>query len=127
MTRLLIHRYDNELDILDVERRGYSDVYVRSTDDEFDLVAVVPTGSAKTQIAVVGRASSGQYRPDGGAPWPGRHDKYLVRINMRDVRYTTLARVRAAVKAARSDMGRPVAGERRFSGHASASDAWVRL
>lgn len=100
MKRVLLHRYDNALDILDVERRGYSDVFQRSNAEPFDFVAVVPTRAAKTNIAVVGVARSQQYDPNGGKPWPGRDDKYLVRIDVSDVRHTTVTKVRAAVEDA---------------------------
>jgi len=95
--RVLIHRYDNELDILAIEERGYSDVYRRAASDEFTMVAVVPTRSAKSNLAVIADARSPQYRPDGGVPWPGRDDRYLVRVDVDNVRYTTLDLVRAAV------------------------------
>lgn len=100
MKRALIHRYDNKPDILAVESRGYSDVYSSVADNDFDLVIVVPTGSAKTNIAVYGNATSGQYQPDGGEPWPGRPDRYRIRVNLEDVRYTTRDRVREAVMEA---------------------------
>lgn len=95
--RALIHRYDNRPDILAVESRGYSDVYTRATCDDFDLVVVVPTGRANTNISVYGTAMSRQYQPDGGEPWPGRPDRYPVRVDVSDVRYTTRDAVREAV------------------------------
>lgn len=95
--RLLVHRYDNEPDIRAVKERGYSDVYVRSKDDNFDLVAVVPTLKAKTKTAVIADAVGGQYAPDGGEPWPGRPDKYRVRVDVSNVDYTTVEVIRAAM------------------------------
>jgi hypothetical protein len=61
---------------------------------------VVPTKSAGTETAVVGIATSQRYDPDGGRPWPGRNDNYHVRVDVSDVRYTTVQRVRAALEAA---------------------------
>jgi hypothetical protein len=46
MQKALIHIYDNKADILEVEKRCCSEVYRRSTDDAFDIVIVVPTGTA---------------------------------------------------------------------------------
>lgn len=100
MTRVLIHRYDNELDILDVEKRLYSDVYKRVPNDDFQLVAVVPTTKAKTTLAVVADAAGPQTPPTGGPPWPGRPDRYMVRVPVTNVRRTTVDRVRDAVLAA---------------------------
>lgn len=75
MTRVLIHRYDNEADILDVERRHYSGVYRRAPSDAFQLVAVVPTGRAKTTVAVVADAAGPQSSPD----------EYMVRVPVTNV------------------------------------------
>lgn len=100
MKRAIVHRYDNKPDILAVEERGYSDVYRRAR-GEFDLVIVVPTGAARTDVAVVADARSEQYTPImGNAPWPGRPDAYPVRIDVANVRYTTRDQVRAAIEAA---------------------------
>lgn len=103
--RVLIHRYDNEPDILAVEERGYSDVYDRSRLNEFDLIVVLPTGAAKTQVTVVADAVSGQLVPEGGEPWPGRDDFYGVRVYVENVRYTTHARVRQALVDAEQWVG----------------------
>ena len=101
MKRALIHRYDNRPDILAVEARGYSDVYTRSAACEsFDLVIVVPTNAADTNIAVWADAISEQYQPNGGEPWPGRPDRYPVRVNVENVRYTRRDLVREAVQQA---------------------------
>ena len=83
-----------------MQERGYSDVYTAAGGEYFDLVVVVPTGAAKTEIAAYGRATSGQYQPDGGEPWPGKPDRYRVRIDVEDVRFTTRDAVRSAVQAA---------------------------
>ncbi len=98
--KALLHRYDNLPDILAVEKNGCSEVYKRAKDDGFDLVIVVPTARAKTQKAVVAEATGGQYTPEKAKPWPGRPDAYPVRINVRNVRYTNLTRVRDAMKKA---------------------------
>ncbi|MFC4427208.1 HNH endonuclease [Deinococcus navajonensis] len=100
MTRVLIHRYDNEPDILAVETRLYSDVYKRAPDDDFQLVAVVPTLKARTTVAMVAEAAGPQSAPSAGPPWPGRPDEYMVRVPLRNVRRTTLNHVRNAVMAA---------------------------
>jgi hypothetical protein len=99
MQKALIHRYDNKPDILEVEKHCCSEVYRRSKDDTFDVVIVVPTGTAGTQIAVVGDATSGQYTPPESKPWPGRPDVYPIRVDLTNFRRTTLDRVREAVEA----------------------------
>ncbi|BAU47458.1 hypothetical protein SVA_0879 [Sulfurifustis variabilis] len=98
--KAIIHRYDNLPDILAVEKNGCSEVYKRSRDDDFELVIVVPTTRARTQKAVVADAASRQYRPPRARPWPGRPDAYPVRVDVRNVRYTTLSKVRDAMKKA---------------------------
>ncbi|WP_168734692.1 HNH endonuclease [Deinococcus sp. KSM4-11] len=98
--RLLIHRYDNEPDIRAVKERGYSDVFMRSKNDDFDFVAVVPTLKARTKTAVIADAIGGQYAPDGGEPWPGRPDKYRVRVDVTNVEYTTVNVIREAMEHA---------------------------
>jgi hypothetical protein len=98
--KAIIHRYDNLKDILAVEQNGCSEVYKRAADDDFDVVIVVPTGRAKTQTAIVADATSRQYRPDKAKPWPGRPDAYPVRIDLDNVRRTTLTKVREAMKNA---------------------------
>lgn len=95
-----MHRYDNEPDILAVDERGYSDVYTRSRDDDFQYVAVVPTKAAKTTVAVVARATSCQYAPRGGKPWPGRPDKYPVRVDVKNVQLTEVSLIREAMELA---------------------------
>jgi hypothetical protein len=100
MKKVLVQRYDNELDILAIERNEHSDVYRRSTRDDFEIVAVVPTAGARSQIAVVADARSRQYTPTTETRWPGRDDRYPVRVDVENVRYTTSARVRYAVEQA---------------------------
>jgi hypothetical protein len=100
MQKALIHRYDNKPDILAVEKNGCSDVYRRVRDDNFDVVIVVPTSHAGTQTAVVGDPTSEQYTPENALTWPGRPDAYPVRVDLTNVRYTTLDKVRKAVEAA---------------------------
>lgn len=98
--KALVHRYDNEPDILAVEGNECSEVYTRSRDDDFDYVVVVPTKSARTDIAIVADAVSGQYQPDKPKPWPGRPDMYPVRVDVANVRYTTVDAVRRAFEEA---------------------------
>lgn len=98
--KAIIHRYDNLPDILAVEENGCSEVYKRSRDDDFELVVVVPTSRAHTLIAVVGDAASRQYKPARARPWPGRPDAYPVRIDLTNVRRTTLTKVREAMNNA---------------------------
>jgi hypothetical protein len=98
--KALIHRYDNESDILAVEKNGCSEVYKASRDTDFELVIVVPTARARTRVAVVAEAVGGQYHPPRAKAWPGRPDAYPVRVNVRNVRYTTSERVRYAMKKA---------------------------
>src|SRR5262245_33244217 len=98
--KAIIHRYDNLPDILAVERNGCSEVYKRAADDDFEIVIVVPTSRAKTLRAIVADAASRQYSPDRAKSWPGRPDAYPVRIDVKNVRYTTLTKVRQAMKNA---------------------------
>lgn len=97
MVRALIQRYDNEPDILAVEDHGFSDVYTEATCDDFDIVVVVPTNAANTQTSVVAEATSPQYTPNVPADWPGRPDKYPVRVNVENVRYTNRELVKEAI------------------------------
>lgn len=98
--KAIIHRYNNLPDILAVEKNGCSEVYKRAVDDDFELVIVVPTERAKTQTTVIAEATSRQYSPPMAMPWPGRPDHYPVRIDVRNVQYTTLTKVREAMKKA---------------------------
>lgn len=98
--RAIIHRYDNLPDILAVERNGCSEVYRRAASDDFEIVIVVPTGRAKTSTAIVGDAASLQYTPAKSKPWPGRPDAYPIRIDLRNIRYITLEKVREALRKA---------------------------
>src|SRR5215475_5305346 len=98
--KAILHRYDNLPDILAVEKNGCSEVYKRAADDDFELVIVVPTTRARTIKAVVADAASRQYTPPHAKPWPGRPDIYPVRIDVRNVRYTTLPKVRDAMRKA---------------------------
>lgn len=107
MKKALIQRYDNEPDILAIADRGYSDVFTRSARDDFEIVIVVPTVSAQTDMAVVADAASEQYYPVGGEPWPGKPDSYAVRVDLGNVRYTTRDRVRAAVLASGANWAGP--------------------
>jgi hypothetical protein len=101
MRTVLVQRYDNEEDILAIEGRGYSDVYRRSSQEDFELVAVVPTLAARTSTVVIAQPTSPQYRPTGtdDAPWPGRPDTYRVRIDVQQVRYTSVERLKSAFQA----------------------------
>ena len=96
----LIHRYDNKPDITSVKQNGCSEVYARSRKDDFDLVIVIPAQSARTNQAVYGDATSRQYSPSQAKPWPGRPDRYPVRVDMANIRETTLERVRKEVELA---------------------------
>src|SRR5947208_15893253 len=100
MQKALIHRYDNKPDIFAVEKNGCSEVYRKCKDDTFDIVIVVPTSYAGTQTAVIGDAISGQYTPENAKPWPGRPDAYPIRVDLTNVRYTTVDIVRKAVEDA---------------------------
>jgi len=63
----------------------------------FDLVIIVPTVQARTKIAIIGEPVSPQYRPKDPSHWPGRPDRYRVRVDLRNIRYSTVDKVRAAV------------------------------
>jgi hypothetical protein len=98
--KAIIHRYDNLPDILAVEKNGCSEVYKRAISDDFELVIVVPTTRAHTLKALVADATSRQYTPLKAKSWPGRPDAYPVRIDVKNVRYTTLTKIREAMKKA---------------------------
>ena len=102
LRKALIHRYTNEHDIRAVKANGCSDVFKRSRESGFDLVIVIPTGKARSQIAAVGKAASDQYvvPPDKRAEWLESH-KYVWRIDVTDVRYTSLTKVRRALEKRR--------------------------
>jgi hypothetical protein len=91
---------ENEPDILAVEKNGCSEVYRRERDEAFQLVIVVPTAEAHTKIAVVGDPTTPQYRPMTTTHWPGRPDRYGIRVDLRNIRYSTVDKVRAAVMKA---------------------------
>ena len=96
----LIHRYDNKPDIEAVDKNHCSEVYQRVRDDGFEIVIVVPTTKAKTDLAVWGEATSEQYTPPESKPWPGRPDRYPYRVDMKNIKSTTLDKVRYAVTKA---------------------------
>ena len=98
--KAVIHRYDNEPDNLAVERNGCTEVYKRCADDDFDMVVVVPTTRARTLRAVVADATSRQYTPARARPWPGRPDAYPVRIDVANVRHTSVNLIREAMRKA---------------------------
>jgi hypothetical protein len=58
-----------------IREKGCSEVYVRARDEAFQLVIVVPTLQAHTDIAVIGDPVSPQYRPTTATHWPGRPDR----------------------------------------------------
>ena len=98
--KTLIQRYDNEPDILAIEEFGCSDVFVQAKEDNFDLLVVVPTNDADTDVAVVAEPTSPQHTPNTQYPWPGKPEKYPVRVNVKNVRYTEVIYVREAMEAA---------------------------
>ena len=98
--KALVHRYDNKADILAVQKNGGSEVFTRATDDDFDIVIVVPTRRAETDIAVWGEATSGQYTTDKPKSWPGRPDSYSVRVDMKDIQATSVDLVKKAFQKA---------------------------
>ena len=100
LKKALIHRYNNGPDILAVEKNGCSEVYQRSRDYGHEIVIVVPTTKAGTVIAVWGDTNGDQYRPKQSKTWPGQPDKYPVRIDMENVKYTTVYNVKDAVTKA---------------------------
>lgn len=95
--KALIHRYKNKPDILTVEKNCCSDVMSPGSND-FDLLIVLPTAAAKTDIAVVADAISGQYKIRGKhlqKHWPGSPgEKYKFRVDIANVRYTSSERIR---------------------------------
>src|SRR5438874_523597 len=92
----LIHRYDNEADILAVENNCCSDVF-RPGRIDFDIVIVIPTAAAKSELAVVADAVSPQYKIKNQKEWPGSlGTKYKFRVDVANIRYTTLGKVRQA-------------------------------
>jgi hypothetical protein len=63
----LIHRYDNEPDILAVEQHGRSEVYRRATRDDFQILVVVPTKGARRPT------TARPWRRSGDCTAPPRH------------------------------------------------------
>lgn len=98
--KLLIQRYKNEPDILAIEEFGVTDNFHKARDDDFDLVAVVPTNAANTETSIVAIPTSDQHTPNSQLPWPGLPEVYPNRIHLRDVRYTERMYIRQAVEAA---------------------------
>jgi hypothetical protein len=96
---VLVHRYNNKPDVLAVEKNGCSDVMKASSQVDFDLVLVIPTGEANTDIAVLADPTSAQYKVrDRQKHWPGSPGKkYVFRVDLANVRYTSLQRVRQAL------------------------------
>jgi hypothetical protein len=101
MKTALIHRYDDPRDIQAVREFLGSEAYRSSLKfkNKFDLVIVVPTIATRSKMAVYGSAISGQYRPRVSKSWPGRVGPYNFRIDMEDVRLTTVARVKRGAKS----------------------------
>jgi hypothetical protein len=106
--KVLIHRYNNEPDILAVETNCCSDVLSPAGID-FDFVIVLPTSAAKTKITVFAEPASGQYRIRGRHSqkhWPGSpRVQYLFRVDLTNIRYTTLEKVKRALQDADSWVG----------------------
>jgi hypothetical protein len=101
LTRVLVHRYNNELDIRAIEERGYSDVLRSVARNDFELVVVVPTQGANSELTVVADAVSEQMVPPADTePWPGLDLNYNVRVYVDNVRYTVRDRVKDAFAAA---------------------------
>lgn len=100
MVKALIHRYDNELDILAVEKNRCSDVFKSIKDDDFELVVVVPTKAANTDIAIVAEALSKQYALDVPTTWPGRPDRYATRVDVGIVKQINVVTIRQAFEEA---------------------------
>jgi len=96
MAKVLVHRYDNEPDILKIASNGCSEVYQRSLNDDFEFVIVVPTLKARTNKAVIAQATSKQYKPDFSKSWPGRPDRYLWRVDLSNIRFTTVDIIKKA-------------------------------
>ena len=93
----LIQRYDNEPDILAIEEFGAMDNYT-SVPNDIELIVVVPTNSARSDIVAVAEPISNQHTPTEQYPWPGRPDVYPYRILVENVRYTTRDLVRKALE-----------------------------
>ena len=96
---VLIHRYDSEEKILSVERDGFSEVYTEVQCNEFEMVIVVPTRAAMTEVALFADATSGQNSLPMMAS-TGESDERLIRVNLENVRYTSWQSVRNAVTRA---------------------------
>ncbi|PRY31789.1 hypothetical protein CLV58_12286 [Spirosoma oryzae] len=96
MVKALIHRYDNKPDMLAVEKNRCSDVFNHSLDNDFELVIVVPTRAANTDLAVIAEALSGQYQPAEPRSWPGKPAAYVWRVDVGLVKETTLTIIKEA-------------------------------
>lgn len=96
MVKALIHRYDNKPDMLAVEKNRCSDVFNHALDNDFELVIIVPTKVAKTDLVIVAEALSGQYQPEEPRSWPGKPADYGWRVDLGTVRETKLDIIKQA-------------------------------
>jgi len=99
LKKAILHRYDNKPDIIAVEKNGCSEVFKRAKDNDFDLVVIIPTRNANTDFSLYGDAISEQYIPKQSKYWQGRPDKYAYRIDMKNIKHTSLGNVRKAVES----------------------------
>ena len=99
MSKVLIHRYDNEKDIKAVRTNECSDVYDRALDDDFEFVIVIPTLNAKSNLSAICLAKSGQYRIRNQIEWPGRVDDYKYRVDVELIQFKALTTVRPVIEA----------------------------
>lgn len=100
MVKALVQRYDNKEDIYAIEKFGCSDFPYRSADDQFDILIVVPTLRAKTSLALIADTTSAQYEPKKRLFWPSRKNRYRIRVDVKNIKYTDLDTVRGELEHA---------------------------
>lgn len=105
MVKALIHRYDNKPDMLAVEKNRCSDVFNHSRDNDFELVIVVPTLAAKTDLVIVAEALSNQYQPAEPRSWPGKPAAYVWRVDVGLVKETNLNTIKQAFEEVKLNWG----------------------
>jgi hypothetical protein len=79
---VLVHRYDNKMDIDTIILNHCSDVYKKTKSNDFEYVLVIPTRKARTSKAVLYKKKTDQYQIINNINWPGRPDKYYYRTEI---------------------------------------------
>jgi hypothetical protein len=112
--KALIHRYDNEKDILAAQEWLFSDVHKRAKGFNHELLIIVPTLEANTPQCIFGNIRGGQQRIKQQVNWPGRPDHYEWRVYMNNAQRTTLEKIQMAIE-----------GDLKWNGHWEVSTRYV--